>query len=155
VDESQPAPSRVHARGRNTGLKVALAVLVVVVAVSAIILCWPRSDRELSKACIGTWRAVDPTNAALHMEEAEVASETVVIRPDGNLEYTVKPASPTETDRTETWGWKIEHGHLRLQFRGSGNAEPWLAPLEMSVDGTALRIHRAEYPVKEFERVVR
>jgi len=155
VVESQRATPRVPAKRRNTGFKVVLIVLVVAVALSAIILYLPRSDRALSEACVGTWRAVDPTNAALHMEKSEVASETVVIHADGSLEYAIKTSPPTETDRTDTWAWKIEKGQLRLQFRESGDAEPWLAPLGISVAKATLRIRRDGYPVKEFERVVR
>ena len=153
MDEPQQVTPRLRAKGRHTGFKVVLVVPVVAVAVLAIILYTLKSDRALSEACVGTWRAVDPANAALHLEESDVESETAVIRPDGTLEYIVKRSPPTETERRETWGWKIEMGQLHLRFRGSGDTEPWLAPLKISVAKATLRIHRDGYPVKEFERV--
>ena len=132
---------------------VVLGLLVAGIAVVSAYWAWPRSDASLAKAIIGTWRAVDPNNGALHKRSEGVTKEQVNFGADNTLIYIVESNSNEQPTKTETWGWRVREGRLQLQYLGEGSAHEWMRPVKFSVSDTQLSIRRKNYPAKVFTRV--
>ena len=124
-------------------------MVAVVVVVGSLWFFHKPSDAALAGQLIGTWKATDPSNAALHKQKEPVASEEVVIQKDGNLLYTFASPANRQTDR---WGWKVQKGRLVLQFRGEGGTDDWMMPVRFTISGDTLSLHRRNFPAKEFVR---
>lgn len=134
-----------------------LGLLIAVIAIVAVFTCWnwPRSDESLSKAIVGTWRATDLSNGALHKRSEGVKDELASFQPDGTLIYTVESQANERPTTTETWGWRVEKGRLQVRYQdqGEGDTGTWMPQLKISVSDTNLTIYRKNYPSKEFIRI--
>ena len=130
---------------------VVLGLLIAAVAIAW--WAWPRSDKSLAAAVVGTWRAVDPNNDALHKRSEGVKNEEVTFKPDGTLLYVVDFLSDGTPAKTEQWGWRVQKRRLQLQYVGEGSTQEWMSPVKLSVSATRLSLCRKSYPVKEFTRV--
>jgi hypothetical protein len=140
-----------------------LGCTVLVCALLAAFAGCSKDDEAASRELIGTWRAVDPANPALHKQKTPVEREEVVVRPDGLLLYTVMPTStataPAATSpaaqaaRSDRWGWKVQKGRLLLQYRGEDGADAGTLPIKFTVSADKLSLNRKGYPAKEFVRV--
>ncbi len=133
-------------------------VLVAVGACAAVaggLAFWlrPESDAHLAQEVVGVWQAIDPANPALHKQEEPVASEQVVMEPEGELHYSFALKDHPQEIKMDTWGWKVAKSRLVLQFRGEGGTDEWNFPLKFSVTQDRLSIHRRGFPDKEFRRV--
>lgn len=131
-----------------------IAILALsIVAVAIAWWAWPRSDKSLAEAVVGTWRAVDPNNGALHKRSEGVKNEEVTFRPDGTLIYVVESLAGGPPPKTEQWGWRVQKRRLQLQYLGEGSTQEWMSPVKLSVSATRLSLYRKSFPVKEFTRV--
>ncbi|MCC6270866.1 MAG: hypothetical protein IT190_06280 [Microbacteriaceae bacterium] len=124
-----------------------------VAGVSALLLLRSKSDEEMSAALVGTWRAEDPSNAALHRRQGPVESEEIRFAADGTLQYRVKAQNKDETPQEESWAWKVMKGRLIVRFVTGSGVQDWERPLPFSVSTTQLSIERKGYPSKQFVRV--
>ena len=122
-----------------------------------------KDDETASRELIGTWRAVDPANPALHKQKTPVEREEVVVRPDGFLLYSVIPAATAtapaasapaaQAARSDRWGWKVQKGRLLLQYHGEDGSDAGTLPVKFTVTADKLSLNRKGYPAKEFVRV--
>jgi len=132
---------------------IVLGLLIAGIAVISAYWAWPRSDESLAKTIVGTWRAIDPNNGALHKRSEGVKDEQASFRADGTLTYTVESDANERPTKTEKWGWRVRKGRLQLQYLGEGSAQAWMRPVKFSVSETKLSIRRKNYPAKTFNRV--
>jgi len=139
-----------------------LAVTAIVAAGVASVLLWPKSDKALSAALVGHWRAVDPGNPTLHKHEEGVEKEEITIKADGRLSYSIvlKPGSSSKpvssqhiSPAGDLWGWKVVKGRLAIRDLGPGSTQEWLPSLKFSVSRNRLSISRRQFAAKEFIRV--
>lgn len=114
---------------------------------------WPRSDESLRAALVGSWRAADVSNDALHRRKQGVASEDVTVRDDGTLLYRVALKTDPAPPSPETWNWEVRKGRLLLRFVGAGGTGDAMPPLRFSVGRSTLSIYRSGHPTKTFQRV--
>lgn len=112
----------------------------------------PVDDEALSSMLVGGWQATDPANPALHRRKEPVQQETVVVRQDGTLLYTVVE-TPGAVPQTDRWAWKVQKGRLLLQYRGEDGADAGLLSVRVSAGKDRLVLSRKGYPAKEFARV--
>lgn len=114
----------------------------------------PVDDEAVSAMLIGTWQATDLSNSTLHLRKEPVQRETVVIRQDGTLLYTVI-ASSSAVPKTDRWAWEVQKGRLLLQYRGDDGADAGLLTVKITASEDRLLLSRKGYPAKEFTRVDR
>lgn len=133
--------------------KVGLAAGVLGCALLGLVLANRQTDAQSAAQLVGTWQAIDPSNAALHNKKDPVESEQLVVQPDGSLVYTVRMKNPSEAPAADHWGWKVEKGRLRVQFRTEGSTDAWMPPIRFAVSNSSLSINRKGFPAKEFSRV--
>lgn len=150
----QPDAAGFRVEPKHGKSKAALWIVAALLAAGGIAYArWPRSDQSLRAAVIGTWRAEDPDNAALHHRKAAVQSEEAVFDADGRLLYAVQLKSDAKPPAGEPWGWEIIKGKLVLRDLRAGSTQERLAPLHFTIRGTDLSINRKTYPTKIFRRV--
>jgi hypothetical protein len=138
-------------RPKIIGLLIGLAVVVAAI----IIVRWPKDDRSLTQAMVGTWQAVEPTNAALHKRVEGVDVERVIFSSDGSLTYILESKSDPKSSKVEPWGWKIEKGELMIRYLGEDSTKEWYHPIRFKLSETTLSINRKGFPTKVFIRVNR
>lgn len=139
---------------RKRAVIVGAAVLCLLAGVILLTVDRPIDDKLLSAMLVGTWQAADPANSALHRRKEPVQQETVVVRQDGTLLYTVVE-TPDAIPQADRWAWKVQKGRLLLQYRGEDGADAGLLAVKVSAGEDRLVLRRKGYPAKEFTRVDR
>lgn len=133
--------------------RIVVSLALVLVAGAVTLWAWPVSDAAMRKSVLGTWRAVDPNNGALHKRTSGVSSEQATFQADGTARYQVDAQPQNGASKTEQWRWRIEDGRLLLAYAGEGSAEEWLPSLKFTLSGAKLAIYRKNFPAKEFVRI--
>ncbi len=129
-----------------------VVVLVGGVAVFFLMRKHPVDDQALKASLIGSWKAVDLNNAALHNHRDGVAHEDVVFKSDGTLVYRVVPKPGNGEPESDPYSWEIVKGKLQLRYTGTGSTQEALPRLKVRVDGSRLSIERRGFSTKVFER---
>jgi hypothetical protein len=134
-----------------------LAVLIVLatsaIASGVIYLKRPISDAALSAMLIGKWKAVDPSNKALHHRNTPVTSEEVWFEAGGKVTYLVAPGTDGGPPKVEPWAWEVKKGKLLLRDMGQNSAQDKLPSIRFKVGRSELSINRKSFPTKVFQRV--
>lgn len=132
----------------------AAIVVVLVGGVAAFFLTRKRpvDDQALKASLIGSWKALDLSNAALHNHRDGVDQEDVVFKTDGTLVYRVVPKPGDGKAESEPYSWEIVKGKLQLRYMGAGSTQEVLPRLKVKVDGSRLSIERRGFSTKVFER---
>ena len=134
-----------------------LAVLLVLassaIASGVIYLKRPLSDAALSALLVGKWKAVDPSNRALHHRNTPVQSEEVWFETGGKVTYLVAPGKDGGPPKVEPWAWEVHKGKLLLRDMGQNSAQDKLPSIKFKVGRSELSINRKSFPTKVFERM--
>lgn len=132
---------------------VLLVLASTAIASGVIYLKRPVSDATLSDRLIGKWKAVDPSNKALHHRNSPVKSEEVLFETGGKVTYFVALDSDGGTPKGEPWAWEVKKGRLLLRDMGANSAKDQLPSIKFKVNSSELSINRKSYPTKVFQRV--
>src|ERR1051325_7262608 len=105
---------------RKSGKLVVLIVLATSAiagggSILGIYLMRPLSDAALSALLVGKWKAVDPSNKALHHRNTPVQSEEVWFETGGKVTYLVAPGKDGGPPKGEPWAWEVHKGKLLLR----------------------------------------
>lgn len=132
---------------------IILGLLIAGIGIVFTFWLWPQNDESITKILVGTWRADDPNNGALHKQSEGVKNEQVTFYPDGTLIYTVESDADDQPTKTEHWGWRVRGGRLQVQYLGEGNTQAWMRPVKCDCSQTKFSIRRKNYPAKVFTRI--
>jgi|CXWL01.1.fsa_nt_gi hypothetical protein len=136
--------------------RITIALVVVCVAgVASFALMRGKKvdDGALRASLVGSWRATDAGNSALHRNKGGVASEDVEFSPNGSLVYRVVPKVGKGEIQVDTYSWDIVKGKLQLRYTGAGSTMDKLPRIRVSVDGDRMSMQMRGYSDKVFERV--
>jgi len=132
--------------------KFAVAGLLVVVVGVVIAQSGTVDDDALAQALMGTWIAVDPSDASLHRRELPVSHEQLVIGKDGELTHVVELTSKPGNPDNDLWGWKVRKGRLYARFLGEDASGQWLPGIAFTVTDDALTMRVKGHPPKKWVR---